>query len=202
MTKQEAPYHLIAQLNHREERAFYEVFRQLYPSIVSFANKFVRDENIAQEVCSDSFIKLYQSAEVFAGIGNVKAWLFKITKNGCLDAIKKIKHQTQVQKELQHMLESDDSNFITQQEMQSELIELIYLSIEKLPNRCRRVFQLSMKGMNYEEIAAVLKVSINTVRNQKARGLKLLKLTVLKEQGLRVSAVSISVVLLEIFSSQ
>jgi RNA polymerase sigma-70 factor (ECF subfamily) len=201
MTKQEAPYQLITQLNHKEERAFYAIFHQLYPAMASFANKLLRDESLAQEVCADSFIKLYQSAEVFAGIVNVKAWLFTVTKYGCLDAIKKIKHRTQFQKDLQQMLEADDRNFIAQQEIESELIELIYLSIEKLPNRCRRVFQMSMKGMSYDEIATALKVSISTVRNQKARGLKLLKMTVLKERGLRVSAATISVVLSALFGS-
>lgn len=200
--KQEAQYHLIAKLNRRDERAFYTVFHQLYPAIVSFANKLVQDINLAQEICSDSFIKLYQSEEIFAGLENVKAWLFTITKNGCLDAIKKIKHQTQVQKQLQQILESDDRNFITKQEIQSELIEFIYLSIEKLPAQCRRVFQMNMQGMSYEEIAAALKVSISTVRNQKARGLKLLKIAVLKERGLSVSAVTVSIVLLELFGSK
>jgi RNA polymerase sigma-70 factor (ECF subfamily) len=200
--KQEAQYHLIAKLNRRDERAFYIVFHQLYPAIVSFANKLVQDINLAQEICSDSFIKLYQSDEIFAGLENVKAWLFTITKNGCLNAIKKIKHQTQVQKQLQQILEADDRNFIIEQEIQSELIELIYLSIEKLPAQCRRVFQMNMQGMSYEEIAEALKVSISTVRNQKARGLKLLKIAILKERGLTVSAVTISVVLLDLLGSK
>src|SRR3954466_7800108 len=123
--KQQAPYHLIAQFNQREERAFYQVFREFYPAIVSFAIKFVKDSNLAQDICSDSFIKLYQSKEVFDGLEHVKGYLFKITKHGCLDAIKKIKHQTQVQKQLLQVLEADDSNYIIQKEIQAELLELI-----------------------------------------------------------------------------
>jgi RNA polymerase sigma-70 factor (ECF subfamily) len=200
--KQEAQYHLISNLNRRDEHAFYTVFHELYPTIVMFANKLVQDINLAQEICSDSFIKLYQSDEIFAGLENVKAYLFSITKRGCLDAIKKIKHQTQVQKKLQQLLEADDRNFITQQEIQSELIELIYRSIEKLPSQCRRVLEMNMQGMSYEEIAETLNVSTSTVRNQKARGLKFLKLAVLKERGLSVSAVIVSVVLLELLGNK
>jgi RNA polymerase sigma-70 factor (ECF subfamily) len=197
---QEAQYHLIAKLNRRDERAFYIVFHQLYPAIVSFANKLVQDINLAQEICSDSFIKLYQSEEIFARLENVKAYLFTITKNECYNALKKIKYQTQVQKQLQLMLESDDRNFIIKQEIQSELIELIYSSIEKLPSQCRRVFQMNIQGMSYEEIADALKVSVSTVRNQKARGLKLLKIAILKEGNLPLS-VTISI-LLDFFCSK
>ena len=200
--KQHAPYHLIAQFNEREERAFYQVFREFYPAIVSFAIKFVKDSNLAQDICSDSFIKLYQSKEIFEGLDHVKSYLFKITKNGCLDAIKKIKHQTQFQRQLLQVLESDDSNYITQKEIQAELLELITQSIEKLPSQCRRIFQMNLLGMSYEEIAAALKVSTSTVRNQKARGLKLLKMTILKERDFPGSAAFISILLLQLFGSK
>jgi RNA polymerase sigma-70 factor (ECF subfamily) len=61
---------------------------------------------------------------------------------------------------------------------------------------------MNIQGMSYEEIADALKVSISTVRNQKARGLKLLKMAILKERGLSVSAVTISVVLLGLLGSK
>jgi RNA polymerase sigma-70 factor (ECF subfamily) len=200
--KQQAPYDFIDRFNKKDERAFYATFNQFYPSIVSFANKLVQDLELAQEICSDSFIKLYQSKEIFAGLDNVKAYLFTITKNGCYDAIKKLKHHTEVQKELLQVLEADHRNFVEEKEIQAELIELISLSIEKLPGRCRRIFRMLFNGMSAEEIATTLNISISTVRNQKARGLKILKRTILKEQGLRVSAVTISVVLLELLNNK
>jgi RNA polymerase sigma-70 factor (ECF subfamily) len=200
--KQQAPYHFIDQFNQRDEHAFYNLFNQFYPSIVSFANKLIQNNELAQEICSDSFIKLYQSKEIFAGLDNVKAYLFTITRNGCYDAIKKLKHHTQVQKQLLQALESDNRNFVAEQEIQSELVELISLSIEKLPGRCRRIFRMLFSGMSAEEIALALNLSISTVRNQKARGLKILKRTILKEQGLHVAAVTVSIVLLEYLSNK
>ena len=199
---EKAPYHFIDQLNQRDEHAFHAMFKQFYPSIVTFANKLVQDNNLAQEICSDSFIKLYQSKEIFAGLENVKAYLFTITRNGCYDAIKKIKFHTQVQKRLLQVLETDNRNFVAEQEIQSELVELVYLSIEKLPGRCRRIFKMIFKGMSAEEIALALNISISTVRNQKARGLKLLKKAILKERGLHISSVTVSIVLLEYLSSK
>ena len=192
---EKAPYHFtIDQLNQRDERAFYAMFKQFYPSIVIFANKLVHDNELAQEICSDSFIKLYQSTEIFAGLNNVKAYLFTVTRNGCTDAIRKISHHPQIE-------ELESEKFITEQEIESELVELIYLSIEKLPGRCRRIFQMIFNGMSTEEIAHALNLSLSTVRNQKARGIRLLKKTILKERGLSASAVTISTALLEYLRS-
>jgi RNA polymerase sigma-70 factor (family 1) len=202
MMKQTAPYNLIVQFNQREERAFQEVFNDCYPSVVSFAFKFVKDINLAQDICSDSFIKLYRSDAAFTSIGHVKAYLFKITRNGCLDALKSAQREIQNQKQLVQALETDDSNYTKQKEIESELVDLVYKSIETLPPQCRRIFQMNILGMNYEEIAAALNVSISTVRNQKARGLKLLKMAILKERGLQVSAVTVSVVLLELLGGK
>jgi RNA polymerase sigma-70 factor (ECF subfamily) len=189
---------LISKLNRKDEHAFQAVFKQFYPAIVTFANNLVQDSHLAQEICSDSFIKLYQGEEIFASLENVKAYLFTITRNGSINAISKIKQQTQVQKKLQKILEADDRNFIIKQEIESELTELIFHSIENLPTECRRVFKLYIQGMNYEEIAEELKVSASTVRNQKARGLKLLKLAIFKEGNLSVHTMIVSVVLLKL----
>lgn len=192
---EKAPFeYTIDQLNQREERAFYAMFKQFYPSIVMFANKLIHDNELAQEICSDSFIKLYQSKEIFAGLENVKAYLFTLTRHSCINAIKKIKHHPQLE-------ELPSESYITEQEIQSELVELIYLSIEKLPGRCRRIFQMIFSGMSSEEIALALNLSISTVRNQKARGIRLLKKTILKERGLSASAVTISTALFEYLSS-
>ena len=199
--KEMAPYHFIDQLNKREEHAFRIMFDQFYPSIVSYALKFVQDINLAQEICSDSFVKFYRSGEIFEKIDNVKAYLFTITRHGCLDAIKRIKYHTQVQKQVLQVLEADDRNFITQQEIQSELVELLYLFIEKLPKQCRLVFRMHISGMKPDEIAATLHLSTSTVRNQIFRGVKLLRKALI-ESGLPVSAATISIVLLDLLKSK
>jgi RNA polymerase sigma-70 factor (ECF subfamily) len=58
----------------------------------------------------------------------------------------------------------------------SEIHAAVHQAIQQLPPKCREVFRLHyLQGMDYEEIAKELKVSISTVRNQKARALALLR---------------------------
>jgi len=48
--------------------------------------------------------------------------------------------------------------------------------LNTLPPKCRQIFKmLYVQGKSYEEISQELNLSINNIRNQKARGLMLLK---------------------------
>ena len=62
-----------------------------------------------------------------------------------------------------------------------ELYKLIEQEIEKLPERCRIVFQMHrMENTSIEEIAEKLEISPNTVKNQISKASKVLKIN-LKE---------------------
>ena len=52
----------------------------------------------------------------------------------------------------------------------------LWTAIDSLPEKCREVFILSKRdGLKYEEIAEELGLSLNTVRNQISKALKVLK---------------------------
>jgi RNA polymerase sigma-70 factor (ECF subfamily) len=59
-------------------------------------------------------------------------------------------------------------------------MQRIYEEIEKLPKKCRQVFKLAyMDGLGNEEIANLLNITYQTVKNQKVRALKILRLALL-----------------------
>ena len=61
--------------------------------------------------------------------------------------------------------------------LKAEVWGEVYRAIASLPEGCRNVFKLSyLEGLKNQEIADELKISINTVKTQKARALELLKL--------------------------
>lgn len=191
--KQNSVNNLVALFNNGNEKAFYILYKQLYPSIVTLASQIVADKQEAQDICTESFIKLFQTEEKFESIQNLKAFLFKITRNACLDVLRKEERHSFHQKELLYLMENKEDVF--RKEVEAELVQLVYASIENLPKKCRNIFKLTLKGLSYEEIAAHLKISTSTVRNQKARGLKLLRIALLKENGLSRTAVVVSILL-------
>ena len=60
--------------------------------------------------------------------------------------------------------------------IETEVLEDVFRALEKLPEGCRNVLHLSyFEGMKHKDIADHLRVSVNTVKTQKTRGLTLLK---------------------------
>ena len=58
----------------------------------------------------------------------------------------------------------------------SEAEARLWTAIDSLPPKCREVFILSKRdGLKYEEIAEELDLSVNTVRNQISKALKMIK---------------------------
>jgi len=186
-------YNLVTLFNRGDERAFHGLYQQLYPSILVFANNMVSNTQEAQDICTDCFIKLFQCNEKFESIQNVKAFLFTITRNACINSLRKEAKHSLGNKQLRYLME--DKEEIFKNEVEAELIEMIYLSIEKLPTKCRDIFRMTLLGYSYEEIAEQCNVSISTVRNQKARGLKLIRKALLKDKDLSRALATISVLI-------
>ena len=60
--------------------------------------------------------------------------------------------------------------------VRAETLRHLYSSIQQLPSQCAKIVQMYYdEGKDYKTIANELKLSINTVRNQRRRGVEMLK---------------------------
>jgi RNA polymerase sigma-70 factor (ECF subfamily) len=128
----------------------------------------------------DCFVHIWEQRDNLHAIKNINAYLFRLVKNKCVDylrhkitvASKKRELQDIHFKEFEYKLlsiESFDDSSLSDEEIE----HIIHNAINSLPEKCREIFVLSkMNGMKYEEIAAQLKISKNTVKNQVAIALK------------------------------
>jgi RNA polymerase sigma-70 factor (ECF subfamily) len=95
-----------------------------------------------------------------------------MVRNRCLDHLRKKGIATESLKpyDTYGIIDDDD----TQERSQTEA--RMWTAIDSLPEKCREVFILSKRdGLKYEEIAEELNLSVNTVRNQISKALKVLK---------------------------
>ena len=194
--KQDSGYNLVVLFNSRDDKAFQAIYEKLCPQVFLLADKMLNNAQEAQDVCADSFIKLFQTDEKFGDLQNIKAFLYRITRNACLDLLKKQERHSMGNKQLGYMMGQENDFLKT--EIEVELATTVYKSIENLPTKCRKIFEMTMMGFNSQEIADHLKVSVSTIRNQKARGLKLLRIALLEENDLSgtVAIISLLVALL------
>ncbi len=141
----------------------------LYDQLHRFSYSIVKSNEAAEEIVSDVFIKIWEIRARLAEIDNLKVYIYTITKNFSINYIHKNYKNIPVSMdameiEPQVSVGNPEELFIS-----TEIINRIKASIQQLPPQCRLIFQLVKEdGMKYKEVAAVLGVSVLTVRNQLA----------------------------------
>jgi RNA polymerase sigma-70 factor (ECF subfamily) len=168
---------LQALINGRQEGLGF-FFKQYYSQLCYFAGTLLNDECLAQEISSDAFTKLCQSSQSLATEGSIKAWLYSTVRNACIDHLRKVKRLRVSEPGLRSSstIEQSVLHTITQ----TETINQIVYTIDKLPPQCGRIFTMFyIQGKSYNEIAKELNLSPQTVRNQTQRAAKLLRKIIL-----------------------
>src|SRR6185369_16606748 len=141
-----------------------------------FAEKLIGDTQEAEDIVLDTFSKFWTRRENFETLPNIRAFLYISTRNACFNYLKYRRLQNKRQHELAEAWEPEQEENAEQLRVRSEVLRLLQTEIEKLPSKCRLVFELTFfEELKPNEIADLLKISVNTVRNQKARALSLLK---------------------------
>jgi RNA polymerase sigma-70 factor (ECF subfamily) len=160
--------------------AFEMIFKTHYKPLCHYAHSFLNDKNEAEEVVQTTFIKIWEKKNELSVQSSLKAYLYSMVRNGCLNVIK---HEKVKQLHAKwHVQETERSRELVEEKVLSNDLESkIYLAMKALPEQCRLVFQLSrFEELKYQEIADQLQISVKTVENQMGKALKIMR-TQLKE---------------------
>jgi RNA polymerase sigma-70 factor (ECF subfamily) len=141
---------------YEDMKAYNALFLLLFDGLHRFAYSIVKSREVAEEIVSDAFLKLWQIRNNLDKIDNLKVYLYVITKNFSLNH-----HARMGKMRLVHVYISN------------EIIGRIHAVIRQLPPQCRIIFQLVKEdGLKYKEVAEILGLSVLTVRNQLAIAIK------------------------------
>lgn len=165
---------LIEGVNASDKQAFEAVFHKYYATLCFFANKFVRDEEVARDIVQEVFIRFYEKKVNFPNLIALKSFLYGCVQNKALNYLEKMNNRTAIREKLEQNLYAENEYFYHQAE--AELFEEIFAAIEELPTECRRIFKMSyVDNMDIREIAEQLNISESTVKTQRQRAKSYLK---------------------------
>lgn len=154
---------LLARIARGDERAFREVFDHYQQYIFTFAQKITRSNSDAEEIVQDIFLKVWFSRDQLLTIENFGAYLNRLVRN---QAFNLLRHEAVVSKVKTEMgLTISDNDLGTQQTLDyKETKELLDNVLSRLPEQQRRVYALChLEGLKYDEVAAQLNISPDTV---------------------------------------
>ena len=149
-----------------------DLFRYNYRPLCMYALHYLQDTDLVEDVVQECFTTLWEKLEQGSQVANRRAYLYMTVRNRCLDHLRRKGIQTESLKpyDTYGIIDDDDAQERAQTEAR------MWTAIDSLPEKCREVFILSKRdGLKYEEIAEELNLSVNTVRNQISKALKVLK---------------------------
>ncbi|HMK16855.1 MAG TPA: RNA polymerase sigma-70 factor [Chitinophagaceae bacterium] len=159
-----------------EEEGFNYFFNAYYKAVYFFACKYVKDSAAAEDIVENSFIKLWEKREQMESEAGLRGYLYKTVYHGCLRWNSRSSMVHSRQKEIVYLSETVEKDCL-ENIIKAETLRRVKEAMEELPSECRKVFmKLFVEGKSVVEAAAELNVAVSTVKNQKARGIKLLRM--------------------------
>lgn len=173
--KESSDVQLLERVHKGDSGALGLLYIRYSARVYDLALHFSGNEKEAEDITQNVFSRLWERRELLTNICSLKAYLFRMTRNEILTLFRHRKVERgyarqQMEKEPQYA--PDSSMKITT----SELIEMIDIAIERMPELRKRIFMMSRYDeMTYAEIAQHLDISPRTVQYHIGKGLNELR---------------------------
>lgn len=163
--------------DQKAQRALFEMYA---PKMLGVCLRYAKNQEQAEDVLQDGFIKVFNSLSKYSGSGSLEGWVRRIMVNTSLDQIRKeVKFQDNIDfEEVDFKVET--KSFIVEGLMAEDLL----LLINSMPDGYKTVFNLfAIEGYSHKEIADQLSITENTSKSQYSRARSFLQQK-LKELGI------------------
>lgn len=145
-------------------------------SLRFFAYSIVRNKEVAEEIVSDSFFKLWKGRDRVKKEINIKAFLYLVTRNACYDYLDLSKLSVEDDFDLGSLERAGEDDIVTKM-IRIELIQLIIEEVDKLPEQQATIFKMTyLDGFSADEISRKLNTTLNNVYFARSKALSSLKI--------------------------
>ena len=168
---------LIAAAQKGDLAAFNQLVLRYQNLAYNVAYRILGDPDLAADATQDAFIKAYKALDSFRG-ESFKPWMLRIVTNTCYDYLRSAKRKPSdsLDETMENSGESsprlhDQGEGPESYVERQELNQMIQWAINQLNDDQRAVVTLvDIQGFSYEEAAAILDISIGTVKSRLSRG--------------------------------
>ena len=139
------------------EREFAALVREHKQTIYTVCYMFSQDEDEVADLFQDTLVNLWQGLDSFRHESKPETWIYRVALNTCVSADRKKKSALQrVELSMQQNLYRDNSHSAQQ-------IRQLHDRIQKLDVIDRAIILLWLEDLSYEEIAAIVGISVKNL---------------------------------------
>lgn len=166
----------IIQFNAGERKTFDGVYRYYSRPLQHFAFSYVHNQALAEEIVSDSMLKLWNNRQRIHTTQQIKAFLYIATRNACIDSLRN-------SRTLPTGSLLEDASDLTGQDpevynriLYIELLQQIEEAMDRLPFSQQTVFRKSiLEGKTTDEIASETGMTESSIFTQKSKAVSTLR---------------------------
>lgn len=171
------------------ETAFAELYRRYYRKLLDFfyamgvsASRGVRrDAQLAEDLCHETFLRLWQLRARYKPSGSFSAYLFSVARHIWQERRRQARKDWQLgmvqpPDGLDNLPAAGSGAAPDELAHRSEVNDRVYEALEQLPEEQRMAFVLrTIEGLPLEDIAQVMNCPVNTVRSRRLLAIKRLR---------------------------
>lgn len=164
--------HIVELLQERNEKAISLLYEHYGDTLYGVAKKVVRDDELAQDVLQESFVKIWKKSDSYdVSKAKLFTWLFRITRNTAIDKLRSV--NTKSDKEIQ--MDVSDVYNLGVDSIRPEFMD-VRENLEKIEDKYQIVLEaLFFLGMTQQEASDELDIPLGTIKSRLKIGLRELK---------------------------
>lgn len=190
----ESDFELLDRYRRGDAQAMDQLVDRHAGVLYAYVRRFLRDPALAEDLTQDVWLRVLRRSETFDGRSRFTTWLFTVTRNTCIDHLRRVNRRTPADAEpsgeafaLEEL--ADPSPPIIEEVSRRELSSLVEDAVEVLPEAQREIFLLrEQTGLTFREIAEVLDLPRDTVKSRMRYALGHIRRFVRRRLGQEVKA--------------
>jgi RNA polymerase sigma-70 factor (family 1) len=166
---------LLLQIALGNEMAFAHVVNHYWNKVYSICLTYVKLPETAEDISQEIFLKVWHKRESLGEIDSFDNYIFIVTRNTVVSALRKTSFQQNVQSEITDTIAA--SQMSAEDILASkDLTELLATAVGHLPPQQQKIWQLSRDaGLSHDEIAREMGISKNTVKVHLVRAINFIR---------------------------
>ena len=155
------------------EHEFEELFQTNYSRLFYYALDWLEDSETAKDLVSETMSAIWQQYPSLRDIDNMQAYLFRMTRNNCINYLK---HKAVESKYMQEQLAIKEKVIDESPDAHDENLRILQATIGTMPAKTRFVFeQAHFESKSYSEIAELLDISVSAVNKHISKAFQMLR---------------------------
>ena len=139
-----------------QETKFAQLVEEQKSTIYTVCYMFSKDQDEVSDLFQEVLVNLWKSFPTFEGRSDIRTWVYRVAMNVCVSLDRKKKHRDTVPLTM-------DINPYEDENPNSKQMEMLRKRISLLGPFDRAIIMLWLENMSYDEIAAVVGISVKNV---------------------------------------